>query len=51
MSSRCRVDHDMVPCQNTWYWFPLELLSQVCGARLILRDNAERSDAATNEMP
>jgi len=30
------VDHDMVPCQNTWYWFPVELLSQVCGARLIL---------------
>jgi hypothetical protein len=30
------VDHDMVPCLNTWYWFPADLLSQVCGARLIL---------------
>ena len=30
------VDHEMVPCQNTWYWFPPDLLSQVCGARLIL---------------
>jgi hypothetical protein len=30
------VDHGMMPCQNTWYWFPLDLLTQVCGSRLIL---------------
>jgi hypothetical protein len=30
------VNHDVVPCENVWYWFPPDLLSQVCGANLIL---------------
>jgi hypothetical protein len=30
------VHHEMTPCENVWYWFPLDLLTQVCGADLIL---------------
>ena len=30
------VHHDMTPCENVWYWFPVDLLTQVCGADLIL---------------
>jgi hypothetical protein len=30
------VARDTTSCQNTWYWFPPDLLSQVCGPNLIL---------------
>jgi hypothetical protein len=30
------VHHEMTPCENVWYWFPIDLLTQVCGSDLIL---------------